>query len=284
MKMRGIIHIVLIVIAVLVPHTSVAQIIAPSKEVVIDADSVRRAFDDNRSYFGLYKDNYFIFGPPIGSKPTRSNTNALFQISISQRLTRSVLPLHTYLYLFYTQRCFWNVLEKSFPMTDLNFNPGIGLTKPLFVKDRFIGKVSLILEHESNGRDSTASRSWNRLSIAGNIWLDPMIMVHGKFWAPWVDGENNRDLLDYMGLYQFGLTYRSLTQRFGGSIRLTKRRGWNLNYNTVIEFYYKLTANDNQYLFAQYYNGYGEGMLDYKVFRSQFRVGICIKPPFFSDY
>lgn len=214
--MRGFFHIVFIVLLALIPQMGAAQILAPSKDEVLDVDSVRRAFDDNRSYFGLYKDNYFIFGPSIGPKPTRQNTNALFQISISQRLTRSVLPLHSYLYLFYTQKCFWNVLEKSFPMTDLNFNPGIGLTKPLFVKDRFIGKVSLILEHESNGRDSTASRSWNRLSVAGNIWLDPTIMVHGKFWAPWVDGENNRDLLDYGGLYQFGLTYRTISQRLGG--------------------------------------------------------------------
>lgn len=276
---------ILVLMALMVlPEEVCAQIVSQSKEDVVDADSVRRAFDDNRSYFGLYKDNYFIFGPPIGYKPTRSNTNALFQISIAQRLTRSVLPFHSYLYLFYTQRCFWNVLEKSFPMTDLNFNPGVGITKPLFVKDRFIGKVSLILEHESNGRDSLASRSWNRLSVAGNIWLDPTLMVHCKIWAPWVDGENNRDLLDYMGLYQFGLTYRTPSQRMGGSMRFTKRRGWNLNYNMVLEFSYKLTTNDNQYIFVQYYNGYGEGMLAYNKFCSQLRVGICIKPPFFSDY
>ncbi len=54
------------------------------------------------------------------------------------------------------------------PMTDLNFNPGIGLTKPLFVKNRYIGKVSLIIEHESNGRDSIWSRSWNKVSLSAN--------------------------------------------------------------------------------------------------------------------
>ena len=29
---------------------------------------------------------------------------------------------------------------------------------------------------------------------------------------------------------------------------------------------------------------YGEGMLDYNRFHSMLRVGICIKPQFFSDY
>ena len=262
---------------------SEAQIVATKPEQVLDIDSVKRAYDE-RPYFGLYKDNYFIFGPSVGPKATRSNTNVKFQISISQRITNRVLPGGTFLTLFYTQKCFWNVLEKSFPMTDLNFNPGIGLVKPLFSKDRYIGKVSLIIEHESNGRDSIQSRSWNRISLAASIFVDPNIMVFGKIWAPWVDGENNRDLLDYYGLWQSGVTYLTANRRFQGTIMLTKRRGWNFNYNTVVELSFRLIKRDNQYLFIQYYNGYGEGLLDYNKFRSQLRVGFVIKPRFFSDY
>lgn len=100
------------------------------EEVVVNSDSIRRAFDSG-PYFGLYKDNYFIFGCPVGEKATKHNSNIKFQISIAQRLTRSTLPFGTYLFLFYSQKCFWNILENSMPMTDLNFNPGIGLTKPL---------------------------------------------------------------------------------------------------------------------------------------------------------
>lgn len=69
--MRGFFHIVFIVLLALIPQMGAAQILAPSKDEVLDVDSVRRAFDDNRSYFGLYKDNYFIFGPSIGPKPRR---------------------------------------------------------------------------------------------------------------------------------------------------------------------------------------------------------------------
>ncbi len=276
---------ILSILAVLLSFTALqGQIISPTRNEVLNVDSVKEAFD-KAPYFGLYKDNYFIFGPAIGMKPTEYNTNVKFQISVSQRLTKRTLPLGSYLYLFYTQKCFWDVLRKSFPMTDLNFNPGIGLTKPLFVKDRFIGKASLIFEHESNGRDGDDSRSWNRISFAGNILIDPTMMIHGKIWIPIVDGENNRDLLNYYGLYQFGITYMTLTKRLVGSIILTKRKGWNpFNFNTLLEFSYKLFNNENQYLFVQYYNGYGEGLLDYKVFKSQLRVGICIKPQFFSEY
>lgn len=250
---------------------------------VINVDSVRRAFDRG-PYFGLYKDNYFIFGPPIGQKITRENTNIKFQISIAQKLTRSTLPFGTYLYLFYSQKVFWNVLQNSMPMTDLNFNPGIGLCKPLFIKDRYIGKITLALEHESNGRDSIWSRSTERLSIGGNIIIDNNISVHGKFWLSYVDGVNNKDLLKYAGIYQTGVTYTSTNRRWVASCILVKRKNWKLDFNTILEFSYKFGNNQNQYLFFQYYNGYGEGMLDYKQFHSQLRVGIVIKPALFSDY
>lgn len=259
-----------------------AQIVSIANDE-INTDSVRRAFDD-APYFGLYKDNYFIFGCPVGPRITRDNCNIKFQISIAQRLTRSTLPFGTYLYLFYSQKCFWNILEDSMPMTDLNFNPGIGLTKPLFVKGRFVGKVSLIAEHESNGRDGAASRSWNRLSIAGSIMIDPQLLVHSKVWLPIIDGAENRDILDYCGIYQIGTSVSSRNGRLGLAVNLVKRKGWKQNYNTTVEFNYRIFPRDNQYLFVQYYNGYGEGLLAFKEFHSMLRVGLVIKPKLFSDY
>ena len=100
------------------------QIIAVEDEHV-NVDSLKRAFADTHYYFGLYRDNYFIFGPPIGTKPTAANTNVKFQISIAQKLTKSTLPWGTYLYLYYTQKVFWNVLQNSMPMTDLNFKTAL---------------------------------------------------------------------------------------------------------------------------------------------------------------
>ncbi|MDD7343539.1 MAG: phospholipase A, partial [Bacteroidales bacterium] len=170
------------------------QIVVPKNLEEFNADSIRRDFD-NRPFFGLYKDNYFTVGTTVGSKPTAANSDVKFQVSISQRLTKSVLPWHTYLFLMYSQKCMWNVFENSMPMRDLNFNPGIGLSKLLISKNRLVGKLTLLIEHESNGRDRLASRSWNKISFCGNIYLDPNLMVHGKFWIPIVDGGNNRDIL-----------------------------------------------------------------------------------------
>lgn len=263
--------------------SSHAQIIVKNNNDKIIADSIRRAFDDE-PYFGLYKDNYFIFGTSIGPKPTKQNSNVKFQISIAQKLTKSTLPFGTYLYLFYTQKAFWNVLENSMPFHDLNFNPGVGLAKPLFADGAYIGKAIFQIEHESNGRDSIQSRSWNRISFGANIIIDRNMMVHGKYWIPIVDGENNRDITKYVGVCQAGVNYISDNRRFMGSLTFVKRAKWSPSFNTIFELGYKISKNDNQYLFLQYYNGYGEGLLDYKTYRSELRIGMVIRPKYFSDF
>jgi phospholipase A1 len=266
-----------------VPQRSSAQIVEYPDEH-LNADSLRRAFADKHYYFGLYKDNYFIFGPPVDKKPAKDNTNIKFQISIAQKLTKATLPGGTYLYLFYSQKVFWNILENSMPMTDLNFNPGVGLTKPIFIKNRFVGKASVILEHESNGRDGDESRSWNKLSFAGSVMVDPNFVVSAKFWIPIIDGVNNKDILKYCGIYQIGWQFQSASRKFSLSSMLTRRaKGW-FNYNVNVEAAYRWSTQSNQYLFLQFYCGYGEGLLEYKTHTCQARVGIVIKPSLFSEF
>lgn len=262
------------------PYVTAQILVTGGGEPMLE-DSVKRDFS-NQPYFGIYKDNYFIFGPSVGPKPTKENTNIKFQISIAQRLTRSTLPWGTYLYLFYTQKCFWNVLENSMPMTDLNFNPGIGITKPLFVKNRYIGKMTFMIEHESNGRDSIQSRSWNRVALAANVFVTKNLMVHGKIWAPIVDGENNRDIVDYCGFCQFGAQVVSDNRRFSGGITVVPRK--HFSSNVIIDLSFRIFKDENQYLFLQFYNGYGEGLLEYNRYHSQVRVGLLIKPKLFSDF
>lgn len=259
-----------------------AQIVKIENDELI-SDSIRREFDRG-PYFTLYKDNYFVVGTTVGSRPTRTNSDVKFQVSIAQRLTKSTLPFNSYLFLFYNQKVFWNVFENSMPVRDFNFNPGLGLGKLLIVKDRVIGKASVLIEHESNGRDSISSRSWNKISFCGSIFLSPQFMVHAKYWIPIVDGEHNKDILKYSGIYQTGIQITSRDKKIGMAITLTKRKSWNLSCNTMVELNYRLFKKDNQYLFVQYYNGYGEGMLDYKQYHSRLRAGIVIKPSFFSEY
>ena len=63
-----------------------------------------------------------------------------------------------------------------------------------------------------------------------------------------------------------------------------KRKGNFFNWNTVAEVSWRVSKKTNVNIFAQYYNGYGENLLDYNKFHSRLRVGLVFKPYLFSDY
>lgn len=259
-----------------------AQILGTTPAETYNADSVR-AILDKMPYFTLFKDNYFVGGTTIGKKPTSTNSDVKFQLSISQRLTKSKLPFDTYLFIQYTQKAFWNVFQESLPMRDLNFNPGIGLGHLIIRENKYIGKSYLMLEHESNGKDSINSRSWNKVSLAVALMLNKNWEVQFSTWIPIVDGKHNKDLLKYKGIFQLAGNFRTKNRRFNCGLILTKRKTW-LSFNTQLEVSYKFNNKENQYFFLQYYNGYGENLLEYNKFKSMLRIGFVIKPQDFSIY
>lgn len=259
-----------------------AQILAVPNESEYQ-DSLRRNLRFG-PYFGFYKDNYFLVGTSVGQKPTATNSDVKFQISVAFRLTNNTLPLGTFIFLTYTQKAFWNVFENSLPMRDINFNPGLGISRPFFVSDRYVGKVSLMIEHESNGKDGDASRSWNRVSLSGSALINEWLMVHSKFWIPIIDSMNNRDILKYAGLWQSGFVAYTPNKTLSLGLTLVKRAGWNLNFNTIVDFIWRVSRKTNLNLMVQYYNGYGENLIDYNQFHSRLRVGIVFRPSFFSEF
>lgn len=105
-----------------------------------DADSVIEEFD-KLPFFGPFKDTYFTVGLPLNEKPNEYNSDVKFQISFRQRLTKSILPFHSHLFLSYTQKAMWNIFEESLPFHDLNFNPGIGLQKLIVHKGKVVGSA-----------------------------------------------------------------------------------------------------------------------------------------------
>lgn len=251
------------------------KVFKPDPEFI--ADSLIKVFDDTPS-FGIYKDNYIALGTDLFHKPDKYNSDAKFQISVIQRLTNSILPFKTYLFLTYTQLAVWDVFQESFPFRDINFNPTVGLGKPLIYNNRYLGDISLQLEHESNGKDGDASRSWNKISFSSQLKINRHWSYFGKLWIPFVDGENNRDIVHYNGWGIFALTYNQ-KDKFNISFIVNHRPGL-FNANLALNVSYRLFKEENQYLFFQVYNGYGENLLNYNQFSQRFRLGFVIKPNF----
>ena len=273
-------------ILALVALPSMGQIVTSIKGVEqkqFNVDSIVDDFD-NRPAFGPYKDTYFVMGTALNHEPTEYNSNVKFQISFRHRLTKSVLPFHSHLFLAYSQKAIWNVFEESLPFHDLNFNPAIGVQKLVIYQGRLVGNATIMLEHESNGRDGEASRSWNKVSFSGAAIIDPRLVVHAKTWFPIIDGQQNKDILKYSGIYQAGAQFLTEDQRWVADVTFVKRKGWNLNFNTIMNVGFRLSKRRNQYLMLHFYDGYGENMLDYNKYHCNLRVGLLIRPTFFSDF
>lgn len=246
-----------------------------------NADSIIKHMDALPP-FGIYKDNFFIVGTQMFTTPTRWNSDAKFQVSIRHRLTNSTLPFKTYLFLTYTQKAFWDVFKESFPFRDLNYNPSLGIGKTLVYKNRLLGAIALQLEHESNGKDGIDSRSWNKVTMTSTFIIHEHWMLESEMWIPIVDGNENKNIVDYSGWANFSVDYTSPNKKYVFGVSVTKRKGWNLNHNVTLQAAARIFSDSNQFLFLEYYNGYGESMLDYKQYRQRLRLGFVIKPDFMN--
>jgi phospholipase A1 len=238
---------------------------------------------DRQPSFGMYKDNYFTTGVPTNKKIDQYTADAKFQISIYQRLTKTVLPFNSLLMLTYTQKSFWDIYQESYPFADNNYNPGLALAKPLVVDNKLRGIGILAFEHESNGiGDSLQSRSWNYFVFTGTWFYNMYFSVQAKVWAGWASSDNP-NLLDYRGYGLLAVNYRSKNDRLWISGIVNPRKKLT-SFNTQLELNFKLAPKFNQYLFVQWYNGYGESLLEYNKYTSMIRMGICIKPPLRNIY
>ena len=275
---------IFITVLFVVPFTAGAQITALGSDTTkLNVDSIVKDFD-SQPFFGIYKDNYFTLGTALNHRPTEYNSDVKFQISFRQRLTKSILPFHSHLFLSYSQKAMWNIFEESLPFHDLNFNPGIGIQGLIIHKGKLVGNATILLEHESNGRDGEASRSWNKVSFAGSVLIDRRLMVHAKTWIPIIDGQQNKDILKYSGIFQAGAQFVSDNKRWVADVTFVKRQGWNWNFNTIINVGFRIREKDNQFLMLHFYDGYGENMLDYNKYHCRVRLGLLIRPKFFSDF
>ena len=228
--------------------------------------------------FSVYQDNFLISGIPTNEPANKDNSDIKYQISFKQLVTRTTLPLNSYLFLSYTQKSFWNVYRKSSPFEEINYNPAIGLGKPLFRKDGQIsGLAELKLEHESNGLAGEDSRSWNRITGAFHTPLGRRTILSVKAWVPFAYRDPHPDLLDYVGLGEVKLEQTIWSNRFIAEI--TFRKGLDAWKGSVgSKVYYKLFNNTgNQFLMLEWFVGYAESLIDYNRYTSMVRIGYVIK-------
>ncbi|WP_299780866.1 phospholipase A [uncultured Formosa sp.] len=240
-------------------------------------EEVNTSIKENPS-FTIHEDNYLITGVPTNTAIKSSTADIKYQISFKQLISRDPIIWDSYMFLTYTQKAFWNIYEFSSPFQEINFNPTIGLRKVIYDEtDHVKGVASIKLNHESNGRDSIYSRSWNRLSMKYATNLSHKSILSVEVWAPFGYQDDNSDLLEYVGLGQVTYSHEITPDKLNFEIAVKK--GLNLDWKGAVRsrLYYNPFKTKNQYIMLEWFAGYAESLIAYEKFTSMVRIGFVIK-------
>lgn len=197
-----------------------------------------------------------------------------FQLSLKVPLAVGLLDDRVNIFGAYTNTSWWQAYNKdaSSPFRETDHEPELFITinndwNILGLKNR-LNSIGIV--HESNGRSKPLSRSWNRIYAA-------MIFEKGGLGIavrPWfrikedTDIDNNPDITDYMGYGDITFAYKSGRQTFTA---MARTKAFELTWS-------RLTWG-NIRLYAQYFNGYGESLIEYDNKSNVFGIGFA-----FSDW
>jgi phospholipase A1/A2 len=263
--------------------SSVMQLtVLAAREDALQRFSGRRVPQEHEPPLSENDTMYFIFG-------ARDGYSARFQLSFKYRLFdltsgfgRSV-PWLSGFYFGYTQNSLWDLSSDSKAFRDTSYRPHAFWKWDRKDEKTFVDSVRLGLEHESNGRDGERSRSINVAFIRPEWHWDlgrgRVLQFTPKAYS-YLNRDENPDIADYRGHVDWRLRYddagewiataiarRGISGR--GSLQLdVSKRARDLRFGPV-----------GGYLHLQFFNGYGEDILDYNLRRkSQIRIGFAIVP------
>lgn len=208
------------------------------------------------------------------------NEEAKYQISFRVPLLSGMLDDSTTLWFGYTQKSFWQVYntDDSAPFRETNYEPEIFLRQRLGwdLGPGQLTSATLGFNHQSNGQSEPRSRSWNRIkgsvAYAYDRWL---FMV-----SPWYrlpedeDEDNNPDIEKYLGYADYMAVYKwndnhVISTRLMNNLRSEDNK-------TSVELSYSFPMGDTIKGYIQYYNGYGESLIDYNERMHRIGIGIML--------
>ncbi|WP_185218928.1 phospholipase A [Paraburkholderia dinghuensis] len=214
---------------------------------------------------------------------------AKFQLSFKFRL---VLPddprsrgFLDNLYFAYTQTSLWDIREYSAPFHDTSYKPALFY----YIEDtrwrtNWFTRMGIETgyEHESNGTAGAGSRGIDILYVKpiwdfGDINAYHLSIAPKVYWYEHIQ-DTNSNIADYRGYVDLLIKYGSPD---GWQLATTLRKGTKSTYGSVdAQLTYPLgklfSSAWGGYLFLNYFNGYGEDLLDYNKHRWAARIGFAV--------
>ncbi len=213
-----------------------------------------------------------------------------FQLSLKVPVYGGLINGHGDLYAAYTNTSWWQAFNKdiSAPFRETNHEPELFLDfdTNFYIYGMKLRSVLVGISHQSNGRSGTFSRSWNR------IYAD-FLLEKGNFsmsFKPWyrfkedgkdksdpnypnVKGDDNPDLEKYMGNGELYFGYQLGSHNLGMMVRNNLRSSDNKG---AVQLDWTFPVSEEFRGYIQYFNGYGESLIDYNANTNRLSVGIIL--------
>lgn len=208
-----------------------------------------------------------------------------FQLSIKVPLTTgSILNKGDQFFFGFTLASWWQIYTESLsrPFRETNYQPEFFYFTPInWHPFNSNSGVYVGLEHQSNGRSQIISRSWNRI-YADFIFEKSNFALSFRSWYRIPEGEkvttvdevgdDNPDINEYMGNFQLGIAYH-WHKDYEISVKLREnfsRHNGALDIGLTFPLWGKFRG------YAQYFNGYGESLIDYNHKQQRFGIGFAL--------
>lgn len=205
----------------------------------------------------------------------RKKIETKFQISLKKKLSENLFGLDERLYLGYTQTSLWQTAADSSPFRETNYEPEIFIDFPFESRQSALKLYRVGIVHQSNGR-LAQSRSWNRL-YASSIFQYNGVFFQPRIWYRFkedkktnptdVHGDDNPDILDYIGYGDITISYPYQKHLFTSIIR--KR-------SVQLDWTFPIFGMKDIYGYIQIFSGYGESLIDYNEKVNKVGLGFSI--------
>jgi phospholipase A1 len=237
--------------------------------------------------FSGHEPIYFIYGT--------DQPNVKFQVSFKYQVLNpegslvQALPALGGVHLAYSQTSFWDLEGESKPFFDNSYRPEVLWSADdlrLEATPSVVSRLGLQvgLQHESNGRAGDDSRSMNTVYVRPTLTFGDadgdglFLTVAPKLFAYVGDVDDNPDIKDYRG---YGELRTVVGWQEGLQLSTLARLGddWDkgsLQFDLSCPLRELSGRNADLYLHAQYFNGFGESLLNYNESTSVFRLGVSL--------
>ena len=188
------------------------------------------------------------------------------QFSAKAKAVEGLLTPNLDVWLGYTVTSFWQAYNHgaSAPFRETDYSPEAMLVlRTNYYIAGLTGRfINLGLQHESNGRSVALSRSWNRIYAQfGFERGDFALMIRPWYRIPEsASQDNNPDIQDYLGRGDIEATYDHQGNTYSMLLRNNLK---SKNNRGAIELNWSFPLKGRLKGYVQYFNGYGESLIDY---------------------